>query len=560
MGTFVPRVWAPTAARVDLVLDGGETRPLEREVGGWFGGPSDRPLAHGTRYRYAVDGGPPMPDPRAAAQPDGVDGPSAVVDHEKFDWAGDERAWCGPASLVDAVFYELHVGTFTAGGTFAAAIDRLDHLVALGVTHVELLPVATFAGRYGWGYDGVHLYAPHPAYGPPDDLRRLVAACHRRGLGVVLDVVYNHLGPVGNVLHEYGPYFTDRHQTPWGPAVNLDGPGSDEVRRFLIDNALQWLREYRFDGLRLDAVHALLDTTAYQFLEELSDAVRALAVESGRSLVLIAESDRNDPRLVRSSTIGGLGLDAHWCDDVHHVLHAALTGESRGYYRDYDGSMHAIADALTHGYVFRGRYSPSRDLSVGRPPIGLRGRNLVVALQNHDQVGNRAGGERLHQLVDLGRVKAAAALVLLGPAIPLLFQGEEWAASSPFPYFADHDDPRLADAVRRGRRAEFAALGWSEADVLDPEARSTFERAKLDWEEVEREPHASTLSFYRELLALRREVIAELGPDGDALALTGAGTAPAVVAVDESRQVVEMQRGRVTVRSELGSGRVTVEP
>jgi maltooligosyltrehalose trehalohydrolase len=393
----------------------------------------------------------------------------------------------------------------TPEGTFDGAIQHLEHLEALGVTHVELMPVASFPGARGWGYDGVALYAPHRAYGGPAALKRLVDACHRRGLGVIMDLVYNHLGPSGNYLAEFGPYFTERYRTPWGQAVNLDGAHSDEVRRFFIDNATGWIRDYHIDGLRLDAVHALTDVSAVHFLEKLATEVHALADERGRPVAVIGESDLNDPRLVAPPGDGahGLGLDAMWADDFHHALHAVLTGERSGYYEDF-GTIEQLAKALTTGLVYDGIHSRHRKRSHGRPLGGVSGRRLIAFAQNHDQIGNRARGERLVHLTDLDAAKVAAAIVLLGPCVPLLFQGEEWASSSPFPYFTDHDDPALARAVSEGRRREFAPFGWSPDEIPDPQSPATFASALLDWSERERSPHAEMLSWYQALIRLRR--------------------------------------------------------
>jgi maltooligosyltrehalose trehalohydrolase len=401
------------------------------------------------------------------------------------------------------VIEEIHVGTFTPGGTFAATLERLDHLLELGVTHLELMPVAEFPGSRGWGYDGAALYAPHHAYGGPEGLKTLVDACHRRGLAVLLDVVYNHLGPDGNYLARFGPYFTDAYTTPWGAAVNLDQAHSDEVRRFFIDNALMWLRDYHFDGLRLDAVHAIVDTSALHFLEALARAVDRLALRLGRPLVLIAENDRNDPRLVRSPEAGGYGLDAVWNEDFHHALHALLTGDRNGYYQDF-GPLQALARALRRGLVYDGRYSAYRQRRHGRPAAGLPGRRFVGCLQNHDQVGNRPLGERSSRLLSPGRLKIGAALVLSAPFVPLLFQGEEWGAATPFLYFTEHGDPALGEAVRDGRRKELAAFGWDVAAMPDPQAPETFERSRLDWSEPGREPHAGILAWHRALIRLRR--------------------------------------------------------
>ncbi len=460
----------------------------------------------GTDYRFVLDGGDPLPDPRSPWQPAGVEGPSRTVDHGAFEW--HDAGWRAPL-LASAVLYELHVGTFTPGGTFEAAIARLDHLVELGVSHIELLPVAEFSGERGWGYDGVDLFAPHHAYGGPTGLRRLVDAAHRRGLAVLLDVVYNHLGPSGNYLARFGPYFTGRYETPWGAAVNYDGPDSDEVRRFVVDNARAWLRDYHLDGLRLDAEHAIFDHSAVHILEELAGAVRELQIRLGRPLVLVAESNRNDPRLVRAPEAGGFGLDSHWTDDFHHALHVALSGEHDGYYVDFAG-LRDVATVLRRGYVYEGQRSAFRRRRHGRPAHDLPGERFVAFTQNHDQVGNRALGERSGRLMSVGRLKVAAALLLTAPFVPLLFQGEEWGAGTPFQYFTDHRDPALADAVREGRQAEFAAFGWEPGAVPDPQDPSTFARSTLDWTELERPPHSDLLDWHRRLIALRRSTAALL--------------------------------------------------
>jgi maltooligosyltrehalose trehalohydrolase len=531
-----PRVWAPRARRLEAELPGGR-HPLRPLDGGWWSG--DEPLAPGTDYRLSLDGGPDLPDPRSPFQPEGVHGPSRSVDHGAHAWG--DAGWRG-AELADAVIYELHVGTFTPEGTFAAAAARLDHLVGLGVTAVEIMPVAEFPGERGWGYDGVDLYAPHHAYGGPEGLRRLVDACHARGLAAVLDVVYNHLGPDGNYLGAYGPYFTDRYRTPWGEAVNLDGRQSDEVRAFIVDNALMWLRDYHLDGLRLDAVHAIVDTSAVHILEELATRVAALEAELGRRLWLIAESDLNDPRVVRDPERGGYGLDAQWSDDFHHALHAALTGERTGYYVDY-GRLEDVARALRRAFVFDGRYSRFRERRHGRPIGDLGGDRFVVCLQNHDQVGNRAAGERSSALMSTGLLRVGAALVLTAPFVPMLFQGEEWGASTPFLYFTDHVDPELATAVSQGRKREFAAFGWDESAVPDPQDESSFVRSRLDWDEIAREPHAGLLAWHRELIALRRRLPALR--DGDLSAVC--------VRVDEEHRWLVMERHGVTVAANLGA-------
>ncbi|MGE5763445.1 MAG: malto-oligosyltrehalose trehalohydrolase, partial [Mycobacterium leprae] len=478
-------------------------------------------------------------------QPFGVHGPSRVVDHDAYPWR--DTHWRG-IPLPGAVVYELHVGTFTAEGTFDAAAARLDHLVDLGVDIVELLPVNAFPGRHGWGYDGVGLFAVQDAYGGPEGLKRFVDAAHARGLGVALDVVYNHLGPSGNYLGRFGPYFTETHTTLWGPAVNFDAEGSDEVRRFVVDNARMWLRDYHLDGLRLDAVHAIVDTSATHILAELADEVAQLSAALGRELFLVAESDLNDPRVVLSPDAGGFGMDAQWSDDFHHAVHAVLTGESSGYYVDF-GSLDDLAAALTEGYVYAGRHSVYRRRRHGRPlPRSVPGHRLLGYAQNHDQIGNRARGDRLSQLVGPPRAKVAAALVLTSPFTPLLFMGEEWGASTPWQYFTDHDDPELARAVRDGRRSEFAAFGWRPQDVPDPQDPATVERSRLDWAELAKEPHAELLDWHRTLIALRRRVPELMDGRLDRV----------VVAYDEDARWLVVRRGRQAVACNLATERQTV--
>jgi maltooligosyltrehalose trehalohydrolase len=529
-------VWAPGASRVDLVI-GAARHPMAAAGRGWWSVNADDP-GPGVDYAFALDGGAPLPDPRSRWQPNGVHAPSRVVDHAAFRWT--DAGWQAPP-LGSGVVYELHVGTFTRLGTFESAIERLGHLADLGITHVELMPVAEFPGTRGWGYDGVDLWAPHRAYGGPDGLKRLVDACHARGLAVILDVVYNHVGPDGNYLARFGPYFTSRYRTPWGDAVNFDGRGSDEVRRFVCDNALMWLRDYHVDGLRIDAVHAIADTSAVHILEQLAEEVEALGAELGRHLVLIAESDLNDPRLVRPRAAGGYELHAQWADDFHHALHAALTRERNGYYADF-GALADLAKAIQRAYVYDGRYSRYRQRRHGRAATGLSGHHFVVCWQNHDQVGNRATGERSSHLVGVDRLKVGAALLLTAPFVPMLFHGEEWAASTPFQYFTDHEDPDLARAVREGRRREFEAFGWKPEDIPDPQAVGTFERSRLDWDEPGRAPHADVLDWHRRLIRLRREFPSlrdgRLGDVG--------------VRFDEAARWLAVERGPVAVACNLG--------
>ncbi|MEU9366557.1 malto-oligosyltrehalose trehalohydrolase [Streptomyces avermitilis] len=532
-------VWAPQAARVTLHC-GGATRALARdeERDGWWKG--DAEAGDGTRYGFALDDGAVLPDPRSRRQPDGPDGLSAVVDHGRYAWRAD---WSG-RGLPGAVLYELHVGTYTREGTLDAAAERLGHLVELGVSHVELMPLCPFPGRHGWGYEGVSLWAVHEPYGGPEALKRFVDRAHELGLGVVLDVVHNHLGPSGNYLPAFGPYFTDTHHTPWGAAVNLDAPGSDEVRAYLAGSALAWLRDYRVDGLRLDAVHALCDTRACHFLEELSTAVDALAADQDRPLFLVAESDLNDPRLVTPRHENGLGLHAQWNDDFHHALHTALTGESQGYYEDFARApFAALAKTLTGGFFHDGTYSTFRGRCHGRPLDRTRvsAHRLLGYAQTHDQVGNRAQGDRLSASLSPGLLACAATLTLTSAFTPMLFMGEEWAAGTPWQFFTDHTDPELAEAVRRGRRREFAAHGWAEEDVPDPQDPATRDRSCLDWSEPESGVHARVLAWYRGLISLRHREADLSDPD-----LTDVK-----VAYDEEARWIAFRRGDVRVAVNL---------
>ncbi|MFE0526914.1 malto-oligosyltrehalose trehalohydrolase [Micromonospora parva] len=491
-------VWAPDATRVRLRLAGDTDHEMRAADDGWWR--VEVPDA-GLDYSFLLnDDETPLPDPRSPWQPAGVHGPSRRYDHSAFAWT--DSSWTG-RQLPGSILYELHIGTFTPDGTFDAAIDRLDHLVNLGVDLIELLPVNAFNGEHNWGYDGVCWYAPHEPYGGPDGLKRFVDAAHARGLGVILDVVYNHFGPSGAYAPQFGPYLAEQSNS-WGRSVNLDGPHSDEVRRYIIDSVLMWLRDYHVDGLRLDAVHALPDTRAVPLLEELAIEVEALSTHLGRPLSLIAESDLNDPRLITPREAGGFGLHAQWNDDAHHALHTLLTGERQGYYGDF-GSLETLSDVLTGGFFHAGTWSSFRNRHHGRPlDSRVPGHRLVAYLQNHDQIGNRATGDRISASLSPALLRVGAVLLLTAPFTPMLFMGEEWAASTPWQFFTSHPEPELASAVRTGRRREFASHGWPEGDVPDPQDPETFVRSRLDWAELDKPEHASMLSFYQRLIALRR--------------------------------------------------------
>jgi maltooligosyltrehalose trehalohydrolase len=495
-------VWAPHAARVEVLLTAPAQRqaPMAPQPGGYFTAELEG-VPPETRYLYRLHtpgrGALDRPDPASRSQPDGVHAPSQVVAAE-FEWTDD--GWCGQ-SLSRYVIYELHVGAFTPEGTFGGVARHLDDLVALGVTALELMPVAPFPGTRNWGYDGVYPYAVQHSYGGARGLKQLVNACHRRGLAVVLDVVYNHLGPEGNYLRDFGPYFTDFYHTPWGEALNFDGPHSDHVRRYFIANALQWVDEFHIDALRLDAVHAILDFSARPFLEELGRAVHRRAGALNRRIHLIAESALNDTRIVRPRALGGFALDAQWNDDFHHSLRTALTGERTGYYRDYRG-LPDLARAWREGYVYTGQYSAFRQRAHGNASRLIPARRFVVFAQNHDQVGNRLQGERLAAAVSFEQLKLAAAVVLLSPFIPLLFMGEEYGETAPFLYFVSHGDPDLVRAVREGRRREFAAFDWG-AEPPDPQDAETFHRSRLNRDLRQQDRHRTLEAFYRALLELR---------------------------------------------------------
>ena len=563
-------VWAPHCKRVDVHLMGHDDRsvPLEKDALGYHSA-LVVDVEPGTTYRFRLDHRRERPDPASRWQPVGVHGPSKLVD-PSFGWS--DRGWTG-LPLADLILYELHVGTFTHEGTFEAAMERLPALRELGVTAVELMPVAAFPGGRNWGYDGVYPFAVQESYGGPAGLAGFVDAAHANGLAVVLDVVHNHLGPEGNYLSDFGPYFTDRYRTPWGRAVNFDGPGSDEVRSYFIQSALHWVDAYHMDGLRLDAVHAIHDESPLPFVEELAAAVHGRAAELGRRVHVIAESDANDVRLVRSRERGGRGLDAVWADDLHHALHAALTGERHSYYVDYGNASH-IGRALRDGFAYSGQRSEYRQRRHGSDPTGIPGEHFVVCAQNHDQVGNRLRGKRLNALTTFERVKLAAATVLLSPFLPLLFMGEEHGETSPFPYFVSHGDPALLEAVRTGRAEELAKLGLDD-EPLDPASEATFEAARLHWELRDQGRHGMLLELYGALIALRREIPAlrDLSRDRQrvdvfeeaiavrrvhggsvTLLLLAFGVDPAVVALDAEAGGVGELRKRIDTADERWGG------
>jgi len=525
------RLWAPYGRAVDIVVDEHPPFRLLRDGQGVHTGDVPGLGRAGARYGFVIDGKPAVPDPRSRSQPDGVHGRSEVVIVEDFPWT--DSAFKARPFDTTAVIYELHVGTFTDDGTFDSAIAKLDHLADLGVSHIELMPIAAFPGERGWGYDGVSLYAAHARYGGALGLCRFVDAAHARGLAVVLDVVYNHLGPDGNYLGAQGPYFTHLHHTPWGEAVNFDDEGSDEVRAFVLDNARMWLSEFHLDGLRLDAVHAIHDHRATTILESLATQTATMSQQQQRELVLIAESDFNDPATVRPVDEHGVGMTAQWFDDFHHALHVALTNERHGYYVDFHG-IDDLVTALTKGFVYVGQHSAVRRRGHGRPWQGP-GRRLVTYTQNHDQVGNRAHGERLAALVGNERARVGLLLLLTSPFVPMLFAGEEWGATTPFLYFTDHTDEDLANGVREGRRREFGLN-----DLADPQAVSTFDDSRLRWSDLDRADHAATLSFTRDLLRLRR-TIADLHDDD-----------VSAVVIDHHDGAFVVRRGRARVVVNLG--------
>lgn len=535
-------VWAPLPKLVRLDVD-GTVHDMTADDGWWR---ASVDCAADARYGFLLDDDPAvLPDPRSPRQPDGVHERSQLWDPADARWT--DQQWRG-RSIEGAVIYELHTGTFTAAGTFDAAIDKLDYLVDLGVDFVELMPVNAFNGTHGWGYDGVLWYAVHEPYGGPDGLVRLIDACHARGLGVLIDAVFNHLGPSGNYLPQFGPYLSSVSNT-WGESLNLAGPDADEVRRYIIDCALRWMRDFHADGLRLDAVHALVDNTAIHILEEMAAETDSLSTELGRPLSLIAESDLNDPRLITPRDHGGYGLTAQWDDDIHHAIHTAVSGERQGYYADF-GSMSALATTLRNGYFHAGTYSSFRHRRHGRPldKSLIPATRLMAYTCTHDQVGNRAVGDRPSQNLDHGQLAIKAALALGSPYTAMLFMGEEWASSRPFQFFSSHPEPELARATADGRKAEFADHGWDAAEIPDPQDPETFLRSKLDWAEVSDSEHARMLGFYRDLIALRHSEPAMADPWLTHL----------TVDYDEEQRWIIMRRGPIAIACNLGTEDVDV--
>ena len=540
-------VWAPLPKQLKVQVD-GVAYPMEGPDarGNWWAKVDAAEC--GSQYGFLLDEDPvAYPDPRSFSQAEGVHKLSVLYDQKEFVWS-DEH-WRG-LPLASAVMYELHIGTFTQAGTFDSAIERLAYLQELGITHVELMPVAEWAGDRGWGYDGVLLFAATQHYGGPDAMKRFVNACHEHQIGVILDVVYNHFGPVGNYTGRFGPYITDRHQTPWGAAINFERAGSDEVRKFFLDNALMWLRDYHCDGLRLDAIHEIMDRSAVHFLEQLSAQVENLSAMAGRRLFLIAESDLNDPKIVRSIEANGYGMSAQWSDDFHHSLATIIFTDPghKGYYDDF-GAMESLAKAIKDVFVFDGQYSKYRDRSHGRPVDNVSAHHFINFLQNHDQIGNRAFGDRIQETIGLPKTKAALGLVMMAPYIPMLFMGEEYAASTPFLYFADHEDPEMARLVAEGRKREFADFGFDGNEIPNPEDLDVFTRSKLNWDEVHVGEHEEMYQWVKALIRIRRNSICLNDGDRGHMRVT----------ISEERRSLRMDRGTVSVLLNLGDAPVTYE-
>ncbi|MGZ3614415.1 MAG: malto-oligosyltrehalose trehalohydrolase [Thermodesulfobacteriota bacterium] len=522
-------VWAPLMTKVELHIISPEDRifPMERDEGGYWKIVADG-VQPGCLYWFRLDETRDRPDPASHLQPQGVHGPSEVIDHSVFTW--EDGTWKG-YDLCQMIIYEVHVGTFTPEGTFDGVVSRFDDLKDLGVNTILIMPVAQSPGTRNWGYDGTYLFAVQNSYGGTDGFKRLINECHKRGFAVKLDVVYNHLGPEGCYVREFGPYFTDAHKSPWGQAVNVDMEYSDGVRNYYIENALYWLREFHVDVLRMDAADRIYDISAYPFLQELADKVGEFSMQSGTKRFLVAEADQNDPKLISPMKKGGFGLDAQWCDDFHHCIHTLLTGEREGYYVDY-GRIEQMAKSIQEGFVYSGEHSFYRKARRGRSSKDIPGYRFVVFSQNHDQVGNRLAGDRLTRLVHFEALKLAAGVVLLSPYIPLLFMGEEYGEEAPFLYFVNHSDPELIKAVREGRKMEFTTFAW-EDDPSDPEAEETFLQSKLQWEKRSKGKHKALLDFYRTLIRLRKETPALSNCDKRTLS---------TAVINEDKRIILMRR------------------
>ncbi len=534
-GGYAFRVWAPLVKSVSVKILGPRERPLamERDEWGYWEVITDS-VVPGTHYLYRLEDERDRPDPASHFQPQGVHGPSEVIGHDAFEW--EDEGWRG-LPIAEMVMYELHTGTFTPEGTFDAIIPRLDEIRDVGMNTLEIMPVVQFPGERNWGYDGAYPFSVHGAYGGPQGLKRLVNECHKREMAVILDVVYNHLGPEGNYLWDFGPYFTDRYKTPWGWAVNFDGPFSNDVRNYFIENAFYWCARYHIDALRLDAIHSIYDMSARPFLQELAERVRDFSEKRKRRFFLIAESNLNDSRVIRPRKTGGYELDAEWCDDFHHSLHTLLTEEDQGYYVDF-GSVNHLVTSIREGFVYSGQYSRFRNRNHGNSSKDIPAGQFIVFSQNHDQTGNRMLGERLSRLVSFEALKLAAGAVLLSPYVPLLFMGEEYGETAPFLYFVSHSDPDLVESVRKGRKEEFRSFHWDE-EPPDPQSAGTFERSKLTWSKRSNGIHQILLACYKELLRLRKSIPPLSHLDKKCLR----------VRADEGHKILVMERWKDTDRT-----------
>lgn len=496
------KVWAPFKDKMEVVIRNGPTRSLQITSQGYWEGETDQ-TPPGTLYKFRINDSEEFPDPASRSQPEGVHSWSRIISHDCFTW--EDKNWKG-LDLSQMIIYELHVGTFTSEGTFEAVINKMDHLIDLGVNTIEIMPVSQFPGDRNWGYDGVYPFAAQHSYGGPEGLKKLINACHNNNIAVILDAVYNHMGPEGNYLSQFGPYFTDKYHTPWGSALNFDDKYSDEVRNFFLENVIMWFEEFHFDGLRLDAIHEIIDKSSVHFLKEMRLSVDDLESQTGRKYILIAESDLNDTKIVDPYEKGGFGLEGQWVDDFHHSLHTLLTGENEGYYGDY-GKIEHLAKAFRQGFVYDGKYSEFRKRKVGNSPEHLAATKFVVCIQNHDQVGNRMLGERLSSLVDFEKLKLAAGVLLVSPFIPMLFMGEEFAEDHPFQYFVSHNDKDLVKAVQEGRKKEFEYFNHREGEFPDPQSKGTFEASRLNWDFKKSSRKKLMFDYYKELISLKKKGI-----------------------------------------------------